>query len=146
MADYTHTQRARWLWWIMVGFVSFELVIALIVGEVLAWIILGAVAALLLVLAWLFSSLTVQVNDDGVIWHFGPGLWHHKLAWSEIQSAEPTRTKWWYGWGIRLTPRGLLYNIAGFDAVAVSRTNGKTTMIGTDEPQALAAALTRSTP
>ena len=144
MESYTHTQRADWLWWVMGGFVAFELVIALIIGQLIGWIILAAVAVFALVLAWLFSSLTVMVTAEGLSWYFGPGLWRHGLPWSQIQGAEPTRTKWWYGWGIRITPRGLLYNIAGLDAVAVRRTNGKTTLIGTDEPEALAAALTHA--
>jgi len=56
--------------------------------------------------AFLFSSLTIQITDRALRWHFGPGLIHKQVSLSEIQGAEATRTSFSCGWGIHLTPRG----------------------------------------
>ena len=95
----------------------------------------------LAVVGWLFSSLTITVTPEKLVWHFGPGWWHHSLDRSEIISAKPVRTKWWYGFGIRRVPGGWLYNVSGLDAVAVERKDGKTVLIGTDQPEELVGAI-----
>src|SRR5205807_322610 len=43
-----------------------------------------AVAIVLAVVACLFSSLTVEVSEEEVRWHFGPGLWRYRIARGEI--------------------------------------------------------------
>ncbi len=52
--------------------------------------------------------------------------------------------RWYYGWGIRLTPQGWLWNVAGLDAVELTFSNGKKFRIGTDEPGKLLEALSGS--
>ena len=51
------------------------------------------------------------------------------------------RNKWWYGWGLRWIPGGSMYNVWGFDAVELELRSGKVFRIGSDEPDALLAAL-----
>jgi len=48
---------------------------------------------------------------------------------------------WYYGRGIKLTPHGWLFNVSGFDAVEIQLKNGRKYRIGTDEPDALLAAI-----
>ena len=60
---------------------------------------------------------------------------------ADIASATITRTTFWEGWGIRLTRRGWLYNVSGNDAVLIARHNGKSFLLGTDEPRKLKVAL-----
>lgn len=91
--------------------------------------------------AFLFSSLTIQISDRALRWHFGPGLIHKEVLLSEIQEAEPARINFMYGWGIHLTPRGWLYNVSGFRAVAVRLKGGKRFLLGTDEPERLCEAI-----
>ena len=102
---------------------------------------LVGLTAFLAFIGWLFSSLTVEVTDDAINWHFGPGFWKKSIPRVEITLAQRVRTKVRYGWGIRRIPKGWLYNVSGLDAVAITRASGKTIMIGTDEPDALVAAL-----
>lgn len=90
---------------------------------------------------FLFSSLTVTVDRETVEVRFGPGLIRKRFDTGRIVGATPVRNKWWYGWGIRLTPHGWLFNVAGLDAVELLMGDGRTYRIGTDEPQALAAAI-----
>ena len=60
---------------------------------------------------------------------------------AEIVACKPIRIRWWYGWGIHLTPYGWLYNVSGLDAVAMTLRNGRKFALGTDDPQGLAAAI-----
>ena len=89
---------------------------------------------------WIFGSLTVKVTDATVQWYFGPGFWKKSIARDQIMAANPIRTKWWYGFGIRLSPHGWLYNVQGLDAVQIDHA-GRSTLIGTDDPNGLANAL-----
>ena len=69
--------------------------------------------------------MTVRIDDDRLHWSFGPGWPRFSLPLAEVRSVEVTRTTFWEGWGIHRTRRGWLYNIAGWDAVIVTRTDGK---------------------
>jgi hypothetical protein len=97
--------------------------------------------AVLAILAVLFSSLTISVDDDRLNWYFGPGFWKKNIPLDEVVAAQPVRNKWWYGWGIRLTPHGWLYNVSGFQAVEIILANGRKIRLGTDEPDALQTAI-----
>ena len=101
----------------------------------------GAAALGFLILAWLFSSLTVIVNDEDVRWYFGPGAWTYSTARSDIESAHPVRNSWTNGFGVRMAPGFRLYNVSGLDAVELKLKNGEIRRIGTDDPAGLAAAL-----
>ena len=59
----------------------------------------------------------------------------------DIAEARAVRNRWWYGWGIRLTPHGWMFNISGLDAVEIEYTNGRKFRIGTDEPNELEEAI-----
>ena len=100
-----------------------------------------SVAVLLLISAVLFSSLTVEISDGELRIHFGPGFWRKRYALTEVTGADVARSSWWEGWGIRITPRGMLYNVSGTDAVEIKLRSGQSFRIGTDEPEALAQAL-----
>ncbi|HMJ18121.1 MAG TPA: hypothetical protein VK478_06995 [Gemmatimonadaceae bacterium] len=95
------------------------------------------VAALLVIIAVLFSSLTVAVGDGELRFHFGPGFWRKRIALSDVKAATSTQSSWWEGWGIRVTPRGMLYNVSGTNAVEIELRSGRQFRIGTDEPEAL---------
>jgi hypothetical protein len=104
----------------------------------------GTMAAGMLVLAWLFSSLTVVVNDRDVQWYFGPGAWSYRTARSDIESARAVRNSWLSGFGIRMGSGFRLYNVSGLDAVELKLKDGNIRRIGTDDPAGLAAALQRN--
>jgi predicted lysophospholipase L1 biosynthesis ABC-type transport system permease subunit len=93
------------------------------------------------VLAWLFSSLTVEVTEHEVRWHFGPRFWSYRIALAEIESIHIVRNTWWNGFGIRMRPGFRLYNVSGLDAVELRLKTGDVRRIGTDDAQGLAAAL-----
>ncbi len=97
-------------------------------------LILGAASAV-------FSSLTIMVTDEELLARFGPGVTVKRVKLADIESVEPVRNPWYYGWGIRLTLRGMLYNVSGFDAVEVRMRTGGSFRLGTDEPDRLIRAI-----
>lgn len=103
----------------------------------------GAVAplALLLVVAALFVSLTVEVDEEALRLRFGVGLVRRTIRLADIASWRRVRNPWYYGWGVRNYGRGLLYNVAGFDAVEVHLRSGSQLRVGTNDPDGLCAAL-----
>ena len=96
-----------------------------------------AVFAILLVTMLLFHSLTVEVDHQELHLIFGIGLFRKRFELKEIREVKPVRNHWYYGWGIRMTPHGWLYNVAGLGAVEITMTNGNKYRIGTDEPEKL---------
>ena len=89
----------------------------------------------------LFHSLTVTVSQGVIHLSFGVGLITKSFAIDEIQSCEAVQTSWINGWGIRKVSGGWLYNVSGFDAVAIEMASGKRHLIGTDQPAELTAAI-----
>ena len=106
---------------------------------------LWIVALVLAAAAYMFSSLTVRVDEASVQWSFGPGWFRKSVLLAEISEVKCVRNRWWYGWGIRYTPHGWLYNVSGLDAVELRLTSGKTVRIGTDEPERLCGAIRAGT-
>lgn len=109
-------------------------------GEVMGWMGLATVGSFG-VGALLFSSLTVTVHDEELRFYFGPGFWERRIPLSEIRQVRVVRNAAWYGWGIRYTPHGWLYNVSGLRAVELTVRDEGTLRIGTDEPERLKRAL-----
>jgi len=103
------------------------------------WLYLLAVAFVLI--AWLFSSLTIEVSDRDLVSYFGPGFWCKRVPLTDIAGVERATTSALEGWGIRITPRGMLYNVAGRDAVEIRLARGRRFRLGTDDPDGLVTAI-----
>jgi hypothetical protein len=99
------------------------------------------VLLLMLFVGLLFYNLTVEVTNDFIAATFGIGLIKRRIPLDIVADARVVRNKWWYGWGVRLTPHGWLWNVSGLDAVELEYTNGKRFRIGTDEPERLVEAI-----
>ena len=136
--SYRHTQPGTLIRNLILGLTVF------FAGLGIVWLrpFLFFVVPILLIIAWLFHSLTIEIDKGELHWRFGPGLVHKSVPLEEIISAKPVRTNLLEGWGIHPSRYGWLYNASGFDAVAVTMRNGKCFALGTDEPQALAMRLT----
>jgi hypothetical protein len=102
------------------------------------------VAAILLGCMVLFASLTVIIKQETLEIKFGPGIIHKTFSLKEISHCRTVRNHWFYGWGIRLTPHGWLFNVSGLDAVEIQLRTGKKYRIGTDDPAGLAKAVQES--
>ncbi len=91
-------------------------------------------------LIYLFGSLTVEITEEKLNFWFGPGLINFSYSLADIKGAEVVTNKWYYGFGVRLTPSGWLYNVSGLQAVEVTFASGKKIRLGTDQPEELKKA------
>jgi hypothetical protein len=133
----------------------------------IGWQVYGAIVPLSLILLWgfvtrdvqvlgvmlvilaaafaFFGWLTVEINARRVLIKFGIGLIRRSLSLDTIRGFAPVKNRWYYGWGIRFTPHGILYNVSGFQAVEILLDDGRRVRVGTDEPEALVRALHAAT-
>jgi hypothetical protein len=137
--NYEHTQRGT----LIIGSVSAAIILILasmfLLGIV--WVAVAVTAILVFALA-ICSTLTVSADDDTLRIRFGPvGLIRKSWPIAEIASVTTVTNPWYYGWGIRWTPSGPLYNVSGYGAVEVRLISGKVFRIGTDEPEVLKTAI-----
>ncbi len=100
-----------------------------------------AVFAVLAACLLLFAALTVTVDGREVSVRFGIGIIRRKFPVREIETVGIVRNPWYYGWGIRRTPEGWLYNVSGLIAVELRMKNGEKVRIGTNDPAGLINAL-----
>ena len=95
------------------------------------------VSTLSLVLLLLFFKLTFSVTDKYVKFSLGVGLIKGKYKFEDIISCKPLS----YvplGWGIRLKPGAILFNVSGNKAVELEVKNKKRKIwIGTNCPEEL---------
>jgi len=98
-----------------------------------------AVASVLLVL--LFGWMRVDVVRGSVRVRFGLGLIHTTVPTADIRQIGIGTDPWYYGWGVRLTPYGVLYRVSGTDTVHLRLESGKIVGIGSANPQGLAEAI-----
>ena len=134
---YHHTQRGRLL------------PILTVVGSL---VMAGALAAAhqplvslallpILAIVGVFSRMTIELDETELRHHFGLGVWRKRVPLADVVDATRTSSSWLEGWGIRVTMRGMLYNVAGTDAVEIQLRSGRRFRLGTDEPEVLLAAL-----
>ena len=142
-----HYRHVQWGWIVVPYTVGSAAVIATMMradGDELdawAWVaVAGFVLALGVLLVW-FSRLEVTVDDSRVQAAFGLGRPSRTIPLTEVVGAERVRNRWWYGFGVRRAPQGWMYNVWGLDAVDVIRADGTRFRIGTDDPDALTAAI-----
>ncbi len=140
--QYEHTQQGTLIKNIMRTVILLCLIIAG-VNQFITPVALSLYGIILIfaVLTWLFGSLTIEVDGEELCHYFGPGFWKKTYLLSDIESVEQVRNSWIFGWGIRLTPHGWLYNVSGLDAVQVQLRSGRKFRIGTDDPQGVISAI-----
>ena len=107
------------------------------------WIAVTGLVILVVSLA-LFTTLTVEIDEDALDVRFGPGLIRKRFLLKDIASSRVVKNRWYYGWGIRWTPHGSLYNVSGLHAVELEMTTGRRFRIGTDVPAELDQAIRQS--
>lgn len=140
--QYDHSQSAPlYLLLVVVG-------IGMLIGAWLApaemtQIILASSGAVMFFLAVSFRQLTVSDELDRLLISFGPlPLFRRRILYSDIRFVEQSRTTFFDGWGIHLSPGGgWTWNLWGFDCVDVYFKKGRRLRIGTDDPEGLESFL-----
>jgi hypothetical protein len=105
----------------------------------------GEVGLLLLLAVGMvqFATLTVEITPELLRVQFGPWGIRRTIPLQEVESARVIRVPWYVGWGMRWSGFWL-YNVSGRMAVLLQRSHGRAFGVGTDEPEALLAALRRA--
>lgn len=129
---YRSTQRGT----LIITVVLAALAVVVLARIVSGWnpILLG-VGALLVVILYVFRSLTIEVDSTELRCYFGHGFFTRRFPLDDIASAKPELSRWYHGWGIRLTLAGWMYSAAGFHIVELTFRSGRRFRIGTDDPQ-----------
>ena len=137
MTRYEHTQIGHVIIWSLVAIILIASGFAGLSHREIPLV----VSIILLVCLVLFYKLRITIEDETLCASFGPGIIRKRVRLAEIVGCEPIRIRWWYGWGIHLTPFGWLYNVSGLDAVAITLRAGRKFALGTDDPHGLTAAI-----
>ena len=83
----------------------------------------------------LFYGMSTRVTSDEIIVSFGIGLFRKKIRLERVISVQIVKSPWYYGWGIRFIPNGMLYNVSGFLGVELKFNDTKRIIrIGTKDP------------
>jgi len=91
----------------------------------------------------IFSTLIVEVTDVAVEFGFLFGAMRRHIPRSEIVRVERSHLGWWWGIGARYGWKTIAYVVWPGPAVLLVLANGRTVRIGTDDADALLAALQR---
>ena len=112
------------------------------------WLDLRSMLAPLLigfsVLALCFSRLTTVVTDRYFAFRFGIGLVRRAIPLDRIRDVTVGRSRWYEGWGVHWTRRGMLYNVGGFAVVAIELEGGRRLRVGSDDAVRLRGAIARA--
>lgn len=94
---------------------------------------------LIIILTYLlFYGLTITIADKQITVSFGIGLIRKNIQLSQIKNVETVKNPWYYGWGIRFIPKGMLYNINGLDGIELKfNDTDKVIRIGTKDSMKL---------
>ncbi len=136
MLNYHHVQRGYWIQTIL----AIPLLAMFITRSQLTpvfWIALGIV----FLIGGSFHMLTVTVTHHFIQVQFSLMFIRKRIWFNQITGVDVVRVPWYWGIGIRWTPEGVLYNVAPGRAVAVRLRSGRSFLIGSDEPEKLAAAI-----
>ena len=90
---------------------------------------------------YLFAHLRVSVHDTAVTVNFTTGWPRREVCLDDIAQTSMVTMSAVYGWGIRAVPGGWLWRAAGRRAVRIDRVSGRALIIGSDQPEALVAAI-----
>ena len=133
MPRYEHTQTSP-LHLILSAVAAVLLIIAWFSRDPGPRLVLMAVAAVIMALALCFQRLTVRDEGTHLGIRYGPlPLFKFRIAYGQMTAVSAARSGWLDGWGIHYFPgRGIIYNLWGFDCVRVQM-GAKTVRIGSDD-------------
>jgi hypothetical protein len=141
MSQYKHTQIGYFLLTVY-GAVIFIIISLFIFTDYKQLAIVGLI--IILIALGVFAVMTVKVSDEKMKIQFGLGAIRKEFLIRDIESFREVKHPWYYGWGIRYTPRGWIFRVSGNSGIELQMKSGKLYQVGTDEPQKLAEALNQA--
>ncbi len=122
-------------------------VLVALAGEaVLAWIhgwspVLAVVFVVLSACGITFSTMTIEVTDDGIAWWLTFGILRQRVSMPDIQSAVTRRVTLLNGLGIRTDGRNSLWIVGGSEAVELTLLDGRRIALGSPDAEQVATLL-----
>jgi hypothetical protein len=95
--------------------------------------VIAPIIAIVGVLHWIVYSMTIEISENGLCWYFGPSVWKKRILLEDIARVQRIRIPWWYGIGIKYTPRAWVYLVASGDGVEIQTINNEIVRLGTDD-------------
>jgi hypothetical protein len=81
-----------------------------------------------------FYGMTIIVFDNQIQVKFGIGFYTKRIDFSAIDSISVTKYPLYFGYGIRMIPKGMLYNVSGRHAIEIKIKGKKSALyIGTND-------------
>lgn len=119
--------------WIFLGVIILVFGFIFYINQTLNTVLV--LSALSLILFLLFYKLTIYVTDEYVKFSLGVGLIKGKYKLRDINYCKPLSYVP-FGWGIRLRPGVILFNVSGSKAIELDIQNkNRKIWIGTDKPE-----------
>lgn len=100
--------------------------------------------AVLAIVVILFYKFVISIDDKTIQLSYGIGIISTKIRPENIHGLSKVKVPFYFGLGIRFTPKGVLYNIKNNDAILMKYSEGgknKTIMIGSDQCEKLIEAI-----
>lgn len=141
MSQYKHTQ-IGYFFLTVYGAVLLILISLFIFTDYSLLTMVGLI--IMLIALGIFASMTVKISAQKMKIQLGLGAIRKHIPIKDIETYRVVTHPWYYGWGIRYTPRGWIYRVSGNSGIELQMKSGKLYQVGTDESQKLAAALNQA--
>lgn len=106
-----------------------------------------AVSTILILALLLSYRMTINVEDKFLTISFGVGLIKKRIEMKRIKSVSAINSPWYFGWGIRLIPHGILYNVSGQNGIELQfNDSNRVIRIGTKNSTQLNQEITKRLP
>ena len=93
----------------------------------------------------LFYGMKTIIDEQTIRITYGIGLITKKIKLDEVKDVSVVSNPWYYGWGIRFIPNGMLYNISGSAGVELTfKEKSRILRIGSANASALKLAISSS--
>jgi hypothetical protein len=103
--------------------------------------ILGGMVSVFVFACAALARLSIAVDSAGLRWSMSFGFPSGYVAMEEIVSVEIVPVSFWTGIGVHFTRSGWVWSVALGRGVQIHRCGGLPIVLGTDQPEALVAAI-----
>lgn len=86
----------------------------------------------------LFYGMKTIIDDESIRIYYGIGLIRKRIKIGRVKAAKVVSNPWYFGWGIRVIPNGMMFNISGSAGVELTfHDNSGIIRIGSGNAQVL---------
>lgn len=143
MKLYKKTQYAYWLYTITTILIILQVILCCVLdfgknSHLPAVLTSFTISSLFLIISLIFGSLTIEITETKISAYFNFKIFKQEITFSEIDysTIKVFKPPFIYGIGLRLTPKGTLYNVKFGKAIWLqSKSSSKTFFVGTEDAE-----------